>query len=109
MPWETPVREARPLCDNQDALMGRGLLGVTPHLQSPVILPFCIEEHKTSHIVTWAGFQNRAVGVGLPETQPTIIFCRDSALLLLTFMHQLQDMHPPAPMPQFKLLLSLQQ
>ena len=52
----------------------------------PAPLPLCIKEHQASHIVTWAGFQNRAVGVGLPETQSTIILCRELA-------------HPPPTFP----------
>lgn len=51
-----------------------------PPVSSPP-LPLGIEEHKTSHVVTWASFKNRAVGIGLPETQSTIIVCRNSTHL----------------------------
>lgn len=83
--------------------VGRGPSNVA--LPPPAPLPLCIEEHQTSHVVTWAGFQNRAVGVGLPETQSTITLGRDPVPPLSpTFLHDpitFQDTQP-----QFKLPLS---
>lgn len=77
------------------SIMGRG-----PHVSSPP-LPLCIEEHEASHIVTRAGFKNRAVGIGLPEIQSAIIFCGDPAHLPPTCSRDREDIHP-----QFKLPLS---
>ena len=83
--------------------VGRGPSNVA--LPPPAPLPLCIKEHQTSHVVTRAGFQNRAVGVGLPETQSSITLGRDPVPPLSpTFLHDpitFQDTQP-----QFKLPLS---
>lgn len=83
--------------------VGRGTSDVALPPLAP--LPLCIEEHQTSYVVTRAGFQNRAVGVGLPETQSTITLSRDLAPSMSPAF-----LHDPIPFkthsPQFKPPLS---
>lgn len=67
---------------------------------APPPLPLCVEEHKASHVVTWASFKNRAVGIGLPETQSAITFCGDPAHLPPPCSHD--PITFKTPPPQFK-------
>lgn len=78
-------------------------MGGTLPVPNPV--PLSVEEHKSSHIVTGSGFQNGAVGVGLPETQAAVMPCRASSALVLTHIQNASTPTSPLTCSQPTVLL----